>query len=279
MKIWAHTLVQNEERYIWYAVMSVIEYVDKILIWDTGSEDGTRKIIKEIKRLRKDKVEVNLLGRVNPDKFTEVRQEMLNETKSDWFILVDGDEVWWDSAIKEIVNTVYKEGKTLETIVTRSYLPVGDIFHYQEEAAGMYEIDGVRGHLTIRAMSRKIPGLRLKRPHGTQGFYDENDILIQERPKKYRKFLDVYNMHFTHLPRSSSKEFDRKVPKRSFKLKYELGIPFPSDFYYPEVFFNPRPKIVPSLWRKMEMPFFLKASVFTPLRKIKRRIVKSPSGY
>ena len=51
MKIWANTLVRNEERYIWFAAMSVIEHVDKILIWDTGSDDATVMIIKEIKKL------------------------------------------------------------------------------------------------------------------------------------------------------------------------------------------------------------------------------------
>ena len=51
MKVWAHTLVKNEERYIWYAVMSVIDWVDKILIWDTGSTDKTVEIIKEIEKV------------------------------------------------------------------------------------------------------------------------------------------------------------------------------------------------------------------------------------
>ena len=48
MSVWVHTLVKNEERYIWYSVMSVIDYIDKILIWDTGSTDKTVDIIKEI---------------------------------------------------------------------------------------------------------------------------------------------------------------------------------------------------------------------------------------
>ena len=48
-KIWAHTLVKNEERFIWFSVMSVIVNVDKVLIWDTGSTDDTVKIIQKIK--------------------------------------------------------------------------------------------------------------------------------------------------------------------------------------------------------------------------------------
>jgi glycosyltransferase involved in cell wall biosynthesis len=280
MKVWAHTLVKNEERYVWYAVMSVIDWVDKILIWDTGSTDKTVEIIKEIKKVYPDKVDFKEVGEVDPQKFTKVRQEMLDVTNSDWLILVDGDEVWWEDSIKAVISTVRTEGETLETIITVPYNIVGDIYHYQEEAAGRYEIDGRRGHFSFRAINRKIPGLHLKKPHGAQGFFDRNGILIQERPKKFRKFLDAPFMHFTHMVRSSSREKDLKVPKRDIKLKYELGIPFPLDFYYPEVFFRSRPAIVPSPWRKIRKDYFLRAFMETPIRRLKRRMVKSDKiGY
>ncbi len=280
MKVWAHTLVKNEERYIWYAVMSVIDWVDKILIWDTGSTDKTVEIIKEIEKTHPDKVDFKEVGEVDPQKFTKIRQEMLDETNSDWLILVDGDEVWWEDSIKAVISTVRTEGDILETIVTVSYNIVGDIYHYQEETAGRYEIDGRRGHLSIRALNRKIPGLHLEKPHGTQGFFDKNGILIQERPKKFRKFLDAPFMHFTYMARSSSREKDLKVPKRDIKLKYELGISFPLDFYYPEIFFRPRPAIVPSPWRKIRKDYFLRAFMETPIRRLKRRMVKSDKiGY
>ena len=114
MKIWAHTLVRNEERYLWFSVMSVIEHVDRILLWDTASTDKTIEIIKLIKKKYPEKIDFRQLGDVNPEKFTLFRQEMLNETKSDWFIIVDGDEVWWDEKIKETVELIYKEGKNLD---------------------------------------------------------------------------------------------------------------------------------------------------------------------
>ncbi len=280
MKVWAHTLVKNEERYIWYAVMSVIDWVDKILIWDTGSTDKTVEIIKEIEKVYPDKVDFKEVGEVDPQKFTKVRQEMLDVTNSDWLILVDGDEVWWEDSIKAVISTVRTEGETLETIITVPYNIVGDIYHYQEEAAGRYEIDGRRGHFSFRAINKKIPGLHLKKPHGTQGFFDRSGTLIQERPKKFRKFLDAPFMHFTYMARSSSREKDLKVPKRDIKLKYELGIPFSLDFYYPEVFFRPRPVIVPSPWQKIKKDYFLRAFMETPIRRLRRRVVKSDKiGY
>ena len=47
--VWVNTVIRNEENFIWYALMSVIDYVDKILIYDLGSTDKTVEIIKTIK--------------------------------------------------------------------------------------------------------------------------------------------------------------------------------------------------------------------------------------
>ena len=278
-KIWANTLVQNEERYLWYAVTSVIDYLDKILIWDTGSTDKTVEIIKILQKKYPRKVEFKEIGEVDIDKFTSVRQQMLDETKADWVLILDGDEVWWDDSIKEVIETIQKLGDNLETIINSYYNVVGDIYHYQEKKAGKYKIDGKTGHLTIRAMNRKIPGLHLENPHGTQGFFDDKGKLIQERGRDNRKHIDAPFMHFTHMIRSSNLENDLNVPKRKIKRKIEIGNKFPLDFHYPEAFFKPKPRIVPSSWSKMNRNYFLKAIVYTPLRKIKRRIIHGKTGY
>ena len=44
--IWVNSLIFNEDKYIWFAVKSVIDYVDKILIWDSGSTDRTEEVVK-----------------------------------------------------------------------------------------------------------------------------------------------------------------------------------------------------------------------------------------
>ena len=101
MKIWAHSLVRNEERYLWFAVTSVIDYVYKVLLWDTGSSDNTLNIIRELRKAFPNKIDFKQVREVDKDKFTLMRQKMLDQTKSDWVILVDGDEVWWDDSIKK----------------------------------------------------------------------------------------------------------------------------------------------------------------------------------
>ena len=279
MKIWAHTLVKNEEKYLWYSVASVIDYVDRLLLWDSGSTDKTINIAKEIARRYPRKVYFREVGKVDVLEFTKVRQNMLDETDADWFLVLDGDEVWWNDSIKNVTERIRKSGEELESIVVPVYNLVGDIYHYQEERAGLYHLAGQKGHLNLRAVNTKISGLHVEKPHGQMGYFDKDSKPIQERDARNMAFLDTPYMHFTYLIRSSSRQKDLLVPKRDMKLKYELGTPFAKDFYYPEVFFKPRPKIVQSPWQKMDMAFYLRALVETPPRRIKRRLFKSKVGY
>lgn len=279
MKIWAHTLVKNEERHLWFAVESMIDYVDKILLWDTGSTDKTPEIIKALAKKHKDKISVRFFDEVTPEQFTVVRQKMLNETKADWFLILDGDEVWWKETAIKLIETIWKRGTNLDSIVSHSYNLVGDIFHYQEEEAGMYEIDGKKGHLNIRAVNRNIPGLHFEKPHGQQGIFDGDGVLIQDRKRRRIHIDEKAYLHFTNMIRSTNKVSDEKVPKRKLKLKYDKGIGFPKDFFYPEVFFREKPEIIPSPWIKRNKYFEVRSFFETPLKQFKRRYLPKKTGY
>src|SRR5690606_20369951 len=130
------------------------------------------------------KVEFKEVGKVDPVEFTKISQEMLDQTNADWILLLDGDEVWWNDSISTVVDLVKTKGKDLETIVQPYYNLIGDIYHYQEEIAGKYSFDGRKGHLTIRMMSSKIPGLHYAKEHGQRGLFDTSGNLIQHRDKK-----------------------------------------------------------------------------------------------
>ena len=56
MEVWAHTLVKNEARWLWYSVSSVIKHVDKLLLWDAGSTDQSSEIEKELERMYPGKI-------------------------------------------------------------------------------------------------------------------------------------------------------------------------------------------------------------------------------
>ncbi len=270
MNLVANTLVKNEEKYLWYSVMSIIDHVDQIKLWDTGSTDNTLKIIEEIRKRYPSKVETKFFNNVSAEEFSELRQQMLNETNSKWILVLDGDEVWWDDAIKEIKDLI-TNSNNLESIVTRHYNLVGDIYHFQEEDASLYNINNKKGHYNLKLVSKNIPGLHVKNPYGSEGFYDGKNIPIQTRDSNKRYFVEKKcYLHFTHLRRSS---VDGLVMQRSRKFKPEIGYEFPLDFYYPEILFKNRPKVVPSPWVKLSGKSKINAYLQTPLRKAKRRII------
>lgn len=267
-EIWGHCLVRNEECWIWYAINSVIDYLDKIIVWDTGSTDKTVQIIKLLKN---PKISFKEFGPVTPETFAEARQEMLEETKADWLFLLDGDEIWTKEGISTVVKTIQEKGERIESIVVRTINWVGDVYHYQEEEAGKYQIAGRIGHYNLRAMNLKIPGLHADLPHGKQGYFDGEGRPIQERDPKKILFLPVSYFHASFLPRSTK---DFEVPLRARKRKYEIGIPLPKHVKHPGVFYKPRPRIVPDPWIKMKGGEWIRAAIQTPFKKLKRRILK-----
>lgn len=263
MKIWANCIVHNEENFIWFAIMGVVDYVDKILVWDTGSTDKTIEIIREILKIKGDKIEFKEVGAVDKYGFTKMRQKMLEQSECDWILLLDGDEIWWENSIKKIIHEIKLRGNKIDGIVVPVAVPVGDIHHFQEEEAGKYELLGRQGHYNLRVISKKIPGLYVDWPYGREGFYDENNLPIQVR--KRTVFLDAPYLHVTHLKRSNS--------KRKFeKYKHELGSKVPPNFQYPEVLYEEYPQIISSPWSRISGLRLFKARLLTPLRKIKRRL-------
>lgn len=239
MKIWANCIVHNEENFIWFALMSVVDYVDKILIWDSGSTDKTVEIIREVIKEKGDKIEFKEVGVLDKIDFTKMRQVQLERSHCDWILVLDGDEVWWEESIKKLVETINKKGSRVDAVISPFYTMTGDIYHYQKESAGQYEIAGKKGHITIRAINHKIEGLHLEGPYGEEAYVDGAGVPVQKRDPAKLLFLDAPFMHLTHLKRSSIDDHR--------KLKYDKGLKFNKSF--PEVFYLKRPVGIASPWK------------------------------
>ena len=265
MRIVSNTIVYNEENFVWYALMSIAPYVDKMLVWDTGSTDKTAEIIKEFKKQYKEKVVFKQLGFVDRFKFTKVRQQMLDQSDGDWVLILDGDEVWWKESIKTLVKTIQDKGLFLDSITVPFYNAVGDIYHVQDENAGRYKILDKEGHLTIRAFNKKIPGVHVVNPYGSEGFFDGDNCPIQSRDSKRQLYLDSPFFHLTHLRRSSK---NQKVNK----YKYDLGKSLPEKMNIPEVFKINAPSLVPSPLIKRSKTYKLISTFLWPLQVVKRSI-------
>lgn len=263
MKIWTNTICHNEENFIWFSVMSVVDFVDKMIIWDTGSTDKTVEIIREMIKIKGSKIEFRQVGPVDSQTLVLRRQEMLDRSRCDWVIILDADEIWSKESIKDLVQELSKkESQSLPAVVVPFYNLVGDIYHYQKESLGRYNILGKRGHLQVKAINRQLEGLHVKGKYPLEGFYDKDDDLIQENSKL--KFLSSKYFHASHLRRSSLK-------RKYFKYKFDPGVKFPQNFTLPEVFSAPRPAIVPSPFGKRGIFYEVVSNLLLPPLFIKRK--------
>ena len=254
--ITAHCIVKNEENFVWYALNSVIDHVDEMIIWDQGSSDKTIEIVKTINNPK-------ITFKKVSESVEKLRQRMIEETNGDWMFILDGDEIWYEDAVKNLRDKLEEIGDSKDCVVVPNHMLIGDIFHYQEKAAGKYKIGGKVGHYNIRAI-RKTDGLHVEGTYPNEAYVTKEGVKVQDLNKERILFLDTPYLHASFLKRSS---------KDVKKVKYEIGESFPKDFYYPEVFFEPRPLIVPSPWKVMSNVYKIRALTETPLKKIKRRII------
>lgn len=267
----AQVLVSNEEKWIWFAINSVLNWVDQVLVWDTGSSDKTVDIIKSISS---PKIHFSQKGPVGAESHSQFRQKMLEETTSDWFLVLDGDEIWWQSSISNIVTAI-KANPNKAAIISPFYNAVGDIFHTQRSTRSHYHINRYKGSYTIRAINRKLPGLHLINPHGRQEYQLADGTPIQKLEMDKLLFIDSPYLHTTHLHRSPN---DSQTLKRGFKFKYELGEG--KNIFPPEVFYLPRPNSVKDPFIKRPPGYTLLALLIEPIRYIKNIFFKSlSSGY
>lgn len=241
-----HVLIKNEDRWIWYALMSVIDHVQKILIYDTGSTDRTIDIIKSI-----DSPKIILESRPVSTRhdLVKLRQKQLDRTPTPWFMLLDGDEIWPRPNLVKLLTAAAQAKPETLAFFNRTRNCVGDVYHYLPESKGHYQIKGITGHLNIRLI-RKVPSLKVVGEYPLEA-YTLNNTPIQDLTSKIQ-FVDTWYLHTTHLPRSTKPQSETNVIDRLQKRKFwRPSLKMPKS-ELPEVFWQPRPDLVSppikSLW-------------------------------
>lgn len=238
-KITIHTLVKNEDRWIWYALNSVLNVADKILVFDTGSTDSTVSIIKSF---ASPKIIFESHPAASRADIVRLRQLQLRRTRTPWFMLVDGDEIWPQANLHQLVSAAAATSSHTLAFFTRTRNCVGDIYHYLPESAGRYSIKGITGHLNIHLI-RNVPGLGIAGEYPLEA-YTLNGIPIQTLDNRLQ-FVDTWYLHTTHLPRSTSKAGEKSVIDRLSKRKFRFGLSM-ARTELPQVFWLPRPSLVPA---------------------------------
>ncbi len=257
----AHMIVRNEEQWIWYAIMSVLDYVDRILIYDTGSTDATVKIIHSI---NSHKISYTQKSRVTPQELAQLRNEQIKSTTSDWFLLLDGDEVWPQQTMVELTEKILTLSRSKIGIVVKAHIPIGDLFHVQSELAGKYELLGKKGHYNMRVYRKTsnyhwecVPPFKSY----VEKYVNARGLSVQNSPEKLILLDDDY-WHMTHLYRTSVDTHG--------KQKYEIGEINKSPL--PKVFFKTRSAMVPTPWVSFKQHEYYLATLYSPLVYFKRRL-------
>lgn len=248
--ITGHMVVKNEDRWIWFAIMSVIDYLDRLIIYDTGSIDHTNDIIVELllnEKYRK-KITYENIGKVSPENFYKVRQKQIDNTDTDYFMVVDGDEVWYKDGLCELDKILSERRPHL--VATRFINCCGDAFHYRFDNRETYCINGIVGSITIRVYSMQIPGIACGGIYGVEGYINNDGIAVQEAGYTTEIQKEKY-LHMSLLNRSSAQKGDFSIAYRRAKLHATWDAKFDCNFKYPEVFYTRQlPKYVKSPFKK-----------------------------
>jgi len=216
-----HTIVKNEDKFVRAALLATLSSneVKRALVWDTGSSDDT---VAQILSISDKRIEFQQKGNIDRGGLVQLRKEQLEMTKTSWFMLIDGDEIWPEKNLAMLVLAMKKCTNETIALVNRTRNAVGDFYHYLPESEGRYQIDQWKGHLNIRAI-RNLSGLTVKGEYPNE-WYELHDKKIQnfsicsnqESPSRTARrlldryqdfclqFVDTWYLHTTHLKRSGN---------------------------------------------------------------------------
>lgn len=258
--ITVHCIVRNEDHFVWFAIQSVLPYVDRILVYDTGSTDKT---VDAVMSIGSSKIIFSQKGTADQDRLVLLRQEMVAATTTPFFLILDGDEVWPEESIKKMVETAQTLPANKIAVVCRTRNCVGDIWHYLPEETGQYHLAGQIGNLSMR-LFRNVPGLLLSGQYPLENYTYGGGSLNNQNDKL--EFLDAWYLHATHLPRSTS-----SVPVLGFrKSKLETGMAF-SKAELPAILSADRPSFVPDPLVRRSYWYELAAKAVTPIKQLIRK--------
>ncbi|AKM79385.1 MAG: Glycosyl transferase family 2 [Candidatus Beckwithbacteria bacterium GW2011_GWB1_47_15] len=211
--ITSHTIVKNEQRFIKPSLLSVIDHVDRFLVWDTGSTDAT---VKEIKSINSNKIDFSQKGAAGRNGLVKLRNQQIAATKTPWILLLDGDEVWPEKNLIQLIKAAENASINTLALVNRTRNAIGDVYHYLPESSGRYRIGPWSGNLNIRAI-KNLPGLKVIGSYPDEA-YTINGRSIQDQPERL-EFVDTWYLHLTHLKRSGWRH-QAKVVDRLKKFKW-----------------------------------------------------------
>lgn len=246
VRLTVHTIVKNEQQWIWYAIKSVIDYAHEIIIFDTGSTDKTPSILKQLAEEYPDKITLELFENFPESDIAVLRQKQIEMTRTDWILILDGDEIWDQLNILNALELIANDD-SFGLMAVRFINFVFNTKFCQDFSDSSYKIGNVTGAITLKFINLKKINPKCDGPYGVEGYFDQSDVPIQQLTSEII-YPEIRFFHMSHTIRSSS-------ILRDFQIKYRRTKIFvrPRRKYIgklPEVFYLDHPRFVPSAFSR-----------------------------
>ena len=264
MRLTVHTMVKNEDQWVWFSLQSVLPFVDKVLVYDTGSTDKTVQVIKSIDS---PKIFFEERGIQDREGLIRLRNEQIDKTTTEWFLILDGDEIWPENQLDKLMKSTQKAPANIMAFCNRTRNCVGDIYHYLPEQAGGYQLAGITGNLTLR-LFRKTKDLKITGKYPLEEFTNSAGPINKQ--DKNIQFVDCWYLHTTYLKRSSNDKNKTSGSLGKSKI-WELGTTIRAQ-EIPEALSLDLPQNVEDPLKRRGAFYEVLARVTTPVLDLKRKL-------
>lgn len=97
-------LTMNDLYWIPYTLSAIVGWFDRVVIYDVGSKDGTLDVLRWFKDNSKCEILLEEFPFVEPKAQLAFRNALIADAQSEYYIQVDGDEVWSEDSLKALSN-------------------------------------------------------------------------------------------------------------------------------------------------------------------------------
>lgn len=101
-------IARNEEQTIRESIQSVLDIADEVILVDTGSEDSTPEIAKELG--------ARVYDHLWNNSFSEARNQALSHAKQPWILFLDADEIVEEGQYEKIRHMLENSGADAYTV-------------------------------------------------------------------------------------------------------------------------------------------------------------------
>lgn len=184
-------LVKNEEEFLSLSVATVVDGVDRIIIIDNGSTDGTLDAIAGIKAAHPMKVETHVF-KDDFDKACEYnnRNKSLELVRTDWVMMLDADQLMSDGWHKWVVRAM--ADKKYDAIRFRYQHLVGSMEYIHKTFYEKHFDSRLHPDVPLwqTMMYRMRPSLKCSPASAVNSFFREQHHANCDQSMKDRKFYN-----------------------------------------------------------------------------------------